>query len=260
MVARHRVVSPEPASGPRLLALCSATRTASVALLEGDKISLEHAAVTSRHQSESLLPLVDRVLRERKIGVTDLDGFGISIGPGSFTSLRIGLATLKGLSFGTKIPVAPVSTLWALAAQCQSGSPETPIIAMLNAQRGEVYAAAFGRLDRDASPGPEIRPLVSLLPELVYNSSELAEILPAKCMLVGDGAAVVADLLVARLGSGVQIAESPTEPSAGAVGLLAAGILARGEGVHAADLAPRYVRRAEAEVTRTAQRFEAPAG
>lgn len=255
MVARHRAVSPEASAPPLLLALCSATKTASVALIEGDAIALEHSAVTARHQSESLLPLVDQVLRERDLCVADLDGFGISIGPGSFTSLRIGLSTLKGLTFGAKTPVAPVSTLWALAASPTLVEPnETPIIALLNAQRDEVYAAAFRRTDSG------VRPLPELLPELVYGGSELAETLPPNCLLLGDGVSVVGEELQARLGSGIEIARGLAEPSAGAVGLLAAAILSRGEGVDAASLAPRYVRRAEAEVTRTAQRFEAPTG
>ncbi len=251
-------MSRAPSQPQRILALCSATQTASVALLEGEQVLAEHTAVTARHQSESLLPLVDRVLRERGIAVADLDGFGISIGPGSFTSLRIGLATLKGLAFGAASPVAPVSTLWALAASqhlgpLDGGEAEVPIVAMLNAQRGEVYAAAF-------DSGPAIQPLSGLLPELVYDAGELCEVLPARCLLVGGGASVVGDSLVSRLGSGIRIAPEPAEPSAGAVGVLAARILARGEGVEAADLAPRYVRRAEAEVTRTSQRFEAPGG
>jgi tRNA threonylcarbamoyladenosine biosynthesis protein TsaB len=237
-----------------LLALCSATRTASVALIVDGEVSHEHAAVTSRHQSESLLPLVDRVLRESQTRVEDLGGYGISIGPGSFTSLRIGLSTLKGLSFGTKTPVAPISTLWALAAaHGHQAAPGVPIIAMLNAQRGEVYAAAF------ASDGAGVEPLAELLPELVYDSDELAAVLPTNCLLCGDGGAVVAEDLLERLGPGIELAGAPIEPSAGVVGLLAEVVFDRGPGVDAAGLAPRYVRRAEAEVTRTSERFESPA-
>lgn len=248
-------MSGEAAAGPVLLSLCSATRTASVALIEGGSVSIEHAAVTSRHQSEILLPLIDRVLVEANLAVADLDAFGISIGPGSFTSLRIGLATLKGLTFGAKSLVAPVSTLWALAAsQAETVAGERPVIAMLNAQRDEVYAAAFG-FARAA-----IEPRSELLPELVYDVSELAALLPPDCLLVGDGAAVVGAGLREALGAGVEIATEPAEPSAGVVGLLAAAVLARGEGVDAAELAPRYVRRAEAEVTRTSERFEVPGG
>jgi tRNA threonylcarbamoyladenosine biosynthesis protein TsaB len=237
------------------LALCSATRIASVALLEADNLVIEHTAETDRHQAESLLPLIDRALRDVDVRIDDLAGIGLSIGPGSFTSLRIGVATVKGLVFRTALPVIPVSTLQALAeASAQAKETEAPIVALLNAQRGEVYGAGFAGLEGGFAPREDV------LPELVYNADELAERLPSGCRVVGEGVAIVAERLCELRGDEVScIADACLEPSAASIGRLAAARLAAGECVAAADLAPRYVRRAEAEVTRTSERFEPPA-
>ena len=242
-------------SGNLCLALCSATRTASVALLEGSRVLVEHAAIADRHQAESLLPLVDRVLQDAGKKIDSLSCIGISIGPGSFTSLRIGVATVKGLVYGTDIPVVPVSTLQAIAeaahADLPTSHPDAAIIGTLNAQRGEVYAAAF------AGAGGAFAAREDVLPELVYDADELASRLPTGCILAGEGTGVVAEALRAKRGDDLHyIEDRALEPTAQSVGRLAWAARTTTGGIQAHALAPRYVRRAEAEVTRTAERFE----
>lgn len=242
-------------SGNLCLALCSATRTASVALLDGERVLVEQSAIADRHQAESLLPLVDRVLSEASAKIDDLACIGISIGPGSFTSLRIGVATVKGLVYGMQIPVVPVSTLQAIvevaAGDLPALRPEAAIIGTLNAQRGEVYAAAFGGSEQGFAAREDV------LPELVYDADELASRLPSGCVLAGEGTAVVAEAVRGQRGDDlVYIEDRALEPTAGSVGRLAVHRFETSEGTRADDLAPRYVRRAEAEVTRTAERFE----
>jgi tRNA threonylcarbamoyladenosine biosynthesis protein TsaB len=243
-------------SGGLCLALCSATRIASAALFEGDKLVIEHTAEADRQQAESLLPLIDRVLRDADARFGDLAGIGLSIGPGSFTSLRIGVATVKGLVFGTSMPVIPISTLQALAeASAPAKDPQAPIVGLLNAQRGEVYAAGFAGRDGAFAPREDV------LPELVYAAEELAERLPSDCLVVGEGTAIVGERLRELRGDDlVCISDACLEPTAASIGRLAVARLAGGDHVAIADLAPRYVRRAEAEVIRISQRFEPPAG
>jgi len=245
-------VDPERASDPTILSLCSATATASVAVLHGSEVALCLRAAGDRHQSESLLPLIDQALNESGTGLGELAGIAVSIGPGAFTSLRIGLATAKGLAFGTPLRVAPVSTLQALAIATEratEGAGERPLIAMLDARRDEVYAAAFAGVSGGWAPRADV------LPERVYTAEELAGRIPPDAILVGEGVPVVEDDLRAALGPGLEVA-GRDEPGAEFVGRLGAAALARGEGVDPGSLAPRYVRRAEAEVTRTSQRFE----
>jgi tRNA threonylcarbamoyladenosine biosynthesis protein TsaB len=226
-----------------ILAVETATLATSVALLRGEELVAEWTQVDARPHSERLLPAIDALLRGAGAAIGDVDAFAVSAGPGSFTGLRIGIATVKGLAFGSERPVAAVSTLAALAQAGADGS--APVAALLDARRGEVYAALFaadgGRLAPDAVVTPE-----ALAPRL----------LPGTRVVVGEGAGPAAEALAARLGEKVRVLPAPTGLArAQHVGLLGARLLARGEGVAAALVAPRYVRRAEAEVRRTGERF-----
>jgi len=230
---------------PLLLAIETATRITSVALLRGDELIAEACCAEGAAAAETLLPEIDRLLRENEVSVADLDAFAVSIGPGSFTGLRVGLATLKGLAFGSDRPVARVPTLSALA--WVSRRRDLPVAALLDARRGEMYAAVYDLGD----DGPQPR-----LDEGVYGPHELIPHLPPECILVGEGAEVFGPEIRDQLGTGVAVAGGAA--SAAAVGWIGARMLARGEGVAAADVVPHYVRRAEAEVQRTGERFESP--
>jgi tRNA threonylcarbamoyladenosine biosynthesis protein TsaB len=232
-------------SAPLLLALETATRTTSVALLRGEELVAEVTAPADLTAAEGLLPAVDAALRDGGSDVSDVAAFAVSIGPGSFTRLRVGLATAKGLAFGTPRPLVPVPTLAALAWAAKRR--DAPVVPLLDARRGEVYAAAFDL-------GGDLPQLA--LPEGVYTPAELIARLPERCLLVGEGVALCGAEICAGLGAGA--ATGPADPAARHVGLLGARLLARGKGVPAAEAVPRYVRRAEAEVKRTGQRFEPP--
>ena len=112
MAARRHVGG---SARPLLLAVETSCGTPSVALLRGEELLAEEQAAAGRSGAESLLPCVDAVLRRAGVALEAVEAFAISIGPGSFTGLRIGVATLKGLAFGTELPIAPVPTLAVLA-------------------------------------------------------------------------------------------------------------------------------------------------
>jgi tRNA threonylcarbamoyladenosine biosynthesis protein TsaB len=156
----------------------------------------------------------------------------------------VGLATAKGLAFGATTRLIPVSTLAALAHGAISG--ELPVLALLDARRGEMYAALFD------CRGELPRPIVS---EGVYTPGELIPQLPSACIVTGEGADLFGAEIREALGAGVRLA--PRAASARSVGHLGAHLLARGETTPAAAVVPRYLRRAEAEVVRTGERFEA---
>jgi len=227
-----------------ILAVETATLATSVALLRGEVLVAEWTELDPRPHSERLLPAVDALLRGAGVALADVEGFAVSIGPGSFTGLRIGIATVKGLAFGSGRPVAAVPTLEALALGARDGSG--PVVALLDARRGEVYAAIF-----DATGA-------ALGPDAVLTPDALAARLPPGTRVVaGEGAEPAAAALAARLGEKVRVLPPPAGLArAFPVGLLGARAFARGEGVEAALVAARYVRRAEAEVHRTGERFE----
>lgn len=226
-----------------ILALESATAAPAVALVEGEAVLALVPVEAGTPGSEGLLPAVDAALREGGAELGDLGGFAVAIGPGSFTGLRVGLATLKGLAFADPRPVAPVSTLSALARLAGEPRPE-PVAAVLDARRGEVYAAVW-----DAGEAAE-----PLLAEGLYRAEELAARAPERCLWVGD--AVEGLPAAASAGTRATLAG----PCAGHVGVLGGRILAAGGGVTAADLVPRYLRRAEAEARRTGQALEPDGG
>jgi tRNA threonylcarbamoyladenosine biosynthesis protein TsaB len=227
-----------------LLALESAVAPG-VALLRGEAVVAERAC--AHPAAETLLPAVAEVLAGAGATLADVEAFAVSIGPGSFTGLRVGLATLKGLAFGTARPAVAVSTLAALSLEAPAG--EGAVVALIDAQRGELYAAAFD------APGGE--PL-GWLPEGVYRVPALAALLRTPCRVVGEGALRLGDALPGSLRSGMSL-HAGCAPSAAAVGRLGRRLLAAGAGADAASLVPRYVRRAEAEARRTGQRVEAGA-
>jgi len=225
----------------RILAIESATAMPAVALLEGPRVLAERPAGGSTPGSEALLPAIDALLRQASIQLAALDGFALAIGPDSFTGLRVGLATLKGLAFDDPRPVAAVSTLAALARRAGDPRPE-PVAALLDARRDELYAAVW-----DAGSGTEPR-----VPEGLHRIDTLAARLPARCLLVGDAVGPNLSTLQARLVPGVRPAPPCAQgPCAVHVGILGARILAAGLGSTAAELVPRYLRRARAEARRT---------
>jgi tRNA threonylcarbamoyladenosine biosynthesis protein TsaB len=230
-----------------LLALETSSRTPGVAVLRGEEVLAEVGAAAGRTGAETLLPSVDAALRQAGLALDAIEGFALSIGPGSFTGLRVGVATVKGLAFGRRRPVAPVSTLAALARRAPD--VEEPVVALLDARRGEVYAAAY-RLE-----GPAREPTAVEPGEGVYTPEELAPRLPPACVLVGEGVSLCGERLRDLRGAGVQLGPAQ-DPRARDVGVLGLRLLARRRGVDAAALVPRYLRRAEAEVKRTGRRFE----
>ncbi len=240
------------AAQPLLLAVETSCRTPSVALLRGDAVAAEASGRPGRTGAESLLPCVDEVLGIAGVGLEAVAGFAVSIGPGSFTGLRVGVSTVKGLAFGSDRPVACVPTLAALArgaAGACAAEPGDVVVSLLDARRGELYAAGW----RIGDPGAEP---VALAPrEGVYTPEELAPLLPPGAWLAGEGVACCGERLRSLASSAPRLGP-PWEPQARDVGALGRAVLARGEAVHAEAVLPRYVRRAEAEVRRTGRRFE----
>jgi tRNA threonylcarbamoyl adenosine modification protein YeaZ len=123
-----------------VLGIDTSTRFAGVAIVENGNVMAE-ARGSDDHRGADLLVLIDAVCVGAAIGAHDLDAVAIGAGPGSFTSLRIGMATAKGIAFAAKCPLWAVSSLAALAHT----DDDEVVVAVLDARRGEVYAGAFRR-------------------------------------------------------------------------------------------------------------------
>ncbi len=234
-------------SGERLLAFETSTRVLSVALLEGGRVRAEFSLSGPRVHSERILPVVDRVLEEAGTTLDGVGAFAVSVGPGSFTGLRIGIATVKGLAFDRDVPVLAVPTLAGL--RLEAAGAAGPVAALMDARRGEFYAAGWD--------GPGV-PAQSILPESVYRPEDLAAQLPPGTVLVaGEGAAPGAAAVAEAWSGGAPIVGNPEVPGrAGAIGRLGLELWRAGQSVAPESLVPRYLRRAEAEVKRTGEALE----
>ena len=125
----------------KILALDSTAKTSSVAVLEDESLLGLFSANIQNTHSETLLPMVKALLESLKLTNDDIDAYAFSEGPGSFTGVRIGAATIKGLAFGRNKPCVGVSTIEAL---CQNLANYQGIVCpVMNARRGQVYTGAF---------------------------------------------------------------------------------------------------------------------
>lgn len=130
---------------PILLHIETATDVCSVALTQGTEVLGVKESADGNSHSKNLLPFIDSVLKETNHVQQDIQGVVVSIGPGSYTGLRIGVSTAKGMAYSLGIPVITVSTLESIAqgAKQQAGACECDIVPMIDARRMEVFAARY---------------------------------------------------------------------------------------------------------------------
>ena len=179
------------------------------------------------------------VLEDEGVALHDVDLFAVSVGPGSFTGLRVGIATMQGLALASGKPVAPVSTFDALAWHMRAASE--PVATWIDARRGEVFAALFSPKRQLICEPSSVTPAATL----DAWSTELGS--ANAIQFVGSGAVRYQDVLERRLGSRAIVA-SDVPLLAGAIAEIAATDPLRAVRPHA--LAPLYVRRPDAELAR----------
>jgi len=226
---------------PLILSLETATGCGSIALTKGGigngKLLAEATAQPEITHSRRLLGSVDWVMQAAGLGWDELDGVAISLGPGSFTGLRIGMAAAKGIVFAAQKPLIGVQTLDAIALSCPV--IDRPLWCLLDARKQEVYAACYQTgphgLPEQCSPVEAIRPEI------------LLEKIEGSALVAGPGLSEYHDLFAAKEGLQL-IPPALSSPSAARIGFLAAEQLLRGETQDPATIAPMYVRASEAEV------------
>lgn len=222
----------------RILGIETATKTGSVAVVSEQGVIAEYTLNIELTHSERLMSTVDRVLTDTGIVVSDLDGFAVSIGPGSFTGLRIGLSAVKGLALVTNKPVVPVPTLKALAWNLPYS--KHLICPLLDAKKKEVYAAVYRSEDKD---------LVRVMPETAISLKDLSARITDKTIFTGEGANLFRSEIQALFGERALFAPlSAMAPSAASVAEIGLLMLGAGERADADSLTPMYIRRPEAEV------------
>ena len=151
-----------------VLSIDSSSKVATAALLNDNEVLGEYVINNKREHSVLLMPMIENLLKDCNLTIADIDGFVVSKGPGSFTGLRIGMATIKGLSFGSSKPYISISTLDALAYSLINFNGI--ICPIMDALRENVYTGLYknnnGKLNNILEPTPmDIDKLVELLKE-----------------------------------------------------------------------------------------------
>ncbi|MBI5664878.1 MAG: tRNA (adenosine(37)-N6)-threonylcarbamoyltransferase complex dimerization subunit type 1 TsaB [Nitrospirae bacterium] len=223
----------------KVLALETATLAGSIAIVDDVEGLIGEVKVSVKiAHSERLMPSIEWLLKASAISIKEIDAFAVSIGPGSFTGLRIGLSTVKGFAFATGKPVVPVRTLDAFARTmpfCRH-----LICPMLDARKNEVYAA-FYRWDDNIC--------TKLGPETSIKPGELLKDTNGPIIFMGEGARIykntISDLLKTKA---IFAPSSHMSPSASTVGELAVEMIRQGIAVDPVSLTPFYIRKSEAEL------------
>ena len=225
-----------------VLGIDTATWFACIGLVNDGAVLVEESAHVSTGHTDILLPLVQHVLTQAGVALTSVEGIGVSIGPGAFSGLRIGLSTAKGLCYGLGQRLVGVSTLEALAATVSDWDGR--VCTLLDARRKEVYGAFF-RYERSGQ-------LQRLTQDMLMVPDELREHVSNKetrpCLFIGDGAEAYHDLIRDIYGERAQFLPWATHhPSGGAVARLAWQRLQTGDADEIQSLVPRYLRVSDAE-------------
>ena len=221
-----------------ILALDTTTKNGSIAVLRDGVVRVERVGDGSITHGQRLPNEVAAVLSEAALTIHDVDLLAVASGPGSFTGLRIGIATVQGLAMALGRRVVPVSALEALARAAVES--RGPIAAWMDAQRGEVFAALYGADGKD-----QLIPPVSAPPPVVLQAWA-RDVDLGRLTFVGDGAIHHVDAIRREVGASATVLPPP--PLAGLVGRIAAEEPSRAVLPHA--IVPVYVRKSDAELAR----------
>lgn len=227
---------------PLILSMDTATPCSTVALTYGtrdDGMVLASLSLTGKvTHSRRLFTALDYIMKEAGVDWLSISGIGVSLGPGSFTGLRIGMATAKGLAAAAGKVLLGVSTLDSLAARIVTSKL---ICTVLDARKKEVYTAFYRCNEKGQSE--RVSDMVVMAPE------RLVAAIAEPVVMVGDGAKVYGDMFKKSLGENVIFAPAQLhEPSASSLGMLAGELFQAGKHLELAEAVPVYIRSSDAEL------------
>jgi tRNA threonylcarbamoyladenosine biosynthesis protein TsaB len=221
-----------------ILALDTTSRAGSVAVVQDARVLVELAGDEALAHGQRLPVALQDACRQAGIAIHDVGLLAVAAGPGSFTGLRIGIATMQGLAMALGLRIVPVSTLEAHAAAAPGAPPRVAV--WIDAHRGEVFAQVFTRAAGEMAPATEA--LAAAPPDVLAGHAAVL----AGAAFHGDGALRYADAIQGAHPAAPIAAEVPS--LAGAVGSIAGAHPDRAVLPHA--IVPIYVRRPDVELTR----------
>jgi len=217
-----------------LLAVDTSTTSCSVALFNGDRLLAEAVYTAGKTHSRHLMSMIHRILEGCRCEPSDIGGIAVTRGPGTFTGLRIGISTVKGLAAATGAPVVGVSSLAALAFPFVL--LDCPVVAMIDARRSEVYYTQYRWAGHPATRVSVAAPETA------------AATLPENAILVGSGALLYREVFEDRCPR-IRFADTTQHViRAASVGLLALKRFKQQDVDTIDDLIPEYVRKSDAQI------------
>jgi len=234
----------------KIIAIDSSGLVASVAVIEDDLLIAEYNTQYQKTHSQTLLPMLDELKKMTELDLNSIDAIAIAKGPGSFTGLRIGSATAKGLAYALDVPIVELSTLEGMAANLYGS--DAYICPMMDARRMEVYSALYKYtlIDGKYTLQTLIEDVALPIEEMVNRINEVNKD-NRPVMFLGDGVGVAQEIIKDKLSSEyVWAPEHMNRQRAASLGFLAMEKLRLGETVSCYEHEPEYLRVSQAERTR----------
>ena len=229
----------------KVLGIESSSLVASVALVTDDILTAEYTVNFKKTHSQTLLPMLDEIVKMLGLDLETIDAIAAAGGPGSFTGLRIGAATAKGLGLALKKPLIPVPTVDALAYNLYDSTGV--ICPMMDARRQQVYTGIY-----HFAGGTEFEELVAQeagpVEDIIKKCNELGQKLGKPVIFLGDGVPVYKDIIEELCNAEYSYAPAHlSRQRAGAVAIRAMKLYEEGKAEPASDHAPIYLRKSQAE-------------
>jgi tRNA threonylcarbamoyladenosine biosynthesis protein TsaB len=222
----------------KVLAVDTATKSCSVAIVDKDTLLAEVSIISEQTHSKHLMNMISRAMGMSGLNINDLDGFAVIRGPGSFTGLRIGISSVKGLAIASGKPVVGISSLDALAMQ-SNFSPYL-IFPLLDARKGEVYFSRYRF--KNFLLKKEMEEQVLPPDKAVCNIKE-------PCIFIGNGAFLYREVILDRIGDFARFAFSfQNTIRASTVAYLGMDRLKNNDTDDVFTLVPKYIRKSDAEL------------
>ena len=229
----------------KILAIDTSSNICSVCILEDDQVILKKDAVDSRTHSQKLMPMIDEVFKQTHLSLKEMDLLACCIGPGSFTGVRIGVATIKAFADSTHIPVVGISSLEGLAHNVQNSyfKDETNYVcSMIDAKNDNVYYGLFKEHDG------KYQPIGKFSAKNIHTViEELDTTISAPIIFVGDGAIEHKYTILEKLKKSIFVVDAFHRPTSISIGQCAYYQYKQGHYGDSNSLSPLYLRKSQAE-------------
>jgi tRNA threonylcarbamoyladenosine biosynthesis protein TsaB len=214
----------------KILAIETSTRNLSIVISDERSVLAEYKGDAVLRHSQDLIPNIEELLKKIDSDLIDIDCFAVSIGPGSFTGLRVGVSMLKGLNLVTKIPIVTVPTLDVIAYNAVGIN--TPICVIVDAKKKNLYSSFYK---------PEDGGIIRSWDYLLISAEDLVKRINGKTFFAGDGVALYGSLIAKRLKGANLAGKEYWSPDARVVARLGAERFKRGQFADPDTLVPMYI-------------------